>query len=119
MESGGIQPDLGCSGSSPASHSWALDPQSHVVFSAKKGPGAGSLPATRVCWAGPRAQAVFFGPNFRARLVGGFKRTSGFTEFHDTCNEGRFTRNMPPPANPGVRRRHPSMDDQTLRKKTP
>ena len=73
MESGGIQPDLGCSGSSPASHSWALDPQSHVVFSAKKGPGAGSLPATRVCWAGPRAQAVFSAPTSGLALWVGLK----------------------------------------------
>ena len=51
--------------------------------------------------------------------AGGFKRTSGFTEFYDTCKGGRFTHNMPPPTNPGVRWRYPCMDYQPLRKKTP
>ena len=46
--------------------------------------------------------------------AGGFKRTFGFTEFCDTCKEGRLTRNMPPPTNPGVRWRHSSMDYQLL-----
>ena len=41
--------------------------------------------------------------------AGGFKRTSGFTEFYGTCKEGRLTRNnMPPPTNP-------NMDYQPLR----
>ena len=40
--------------------------------------------------------------------AGGFKRTSGFAEFSDTCKEGRLTHT--PPTNPGVRWRHPSMD---------
>ena len=51
--------------------------------------------------------------------AGGFKRTSGSTKFYDTCKEGRLTRPLPPPTNPGVRWRHPSMDYQPLRKKTP
>ena len=51
--------------------------------------------------------------------AGGFKRTSGFTEFYDTCKEGRLTRNMPPTTNAGVRWPHLAWDYQQLRKKTP
>ena len=34
--------------------------------------------------------------------AGEFKRVSVLTEFYVTCKEGRLTRNMPPPTNPGV-----------------
>ena len=35
------------------------------------------------------------------------------------CKEGHFTRNVPPPTNPGVRWSHPSRDCHALHKRTP